>query len=634
MACHTHKSEFHFTFDLMAYWGIDLGTTYSSIAICKNKGTIEVIPDPSGKYSISSTVIYKDGEVIVGTQAEQQKQMYTDRVVFDSKRIIGRHMGDGEDRRAIYEMKDVWPFEIEENPNGCARIVLRTGRRLEAYEVSGEILKYLYNMARQRERNPTNKAVITVPASFTDQQKADTKRAAEYAGFGEVELISEPTAAAIAFGVAEKGYDRKQTVLVFDFGGGTLDVSILEFQNNKFTVKGAPAGITRLGGRDIDEALLNFVLETTNHTDILEKAGHRSNKVRAKRLARVREAVIDAKKQLSENTEAEIVVDLGDDELEFILTRADFERVCGPIFSKVLDPVKEAMANASISKKDIDVLLCVGGSSKIPYVQRIVSDFIGKRAIVGVDPEQAVVKGAAIVAASKWSDSGPSITYTDVCPFDIGVSILGGVMSPVLNKGTAYGSAGSSTYWTVFNYQTSVSFDVYEGLRKVAKANKLLGSFKVSGLPSKLAEEVAVNVTFTLGKSDGTVNIKAECPGVETKCLTVTRDSTKYSSAEIFAMQASAESQSVDDEKEAAKLREHGNLDALYGNVVSLLTQESRMEKILGPQECERIKKDAREKREKLRLDDVRIGDLAKAKEEYRRALEKCFDGQIPKFLK
>lgn len=628
------QSEFHFNFDLMAYWGIDLGTTYSSIAICKNKGTIEVVPDPSGRYSISSTVIYKDEEVIVGTQAEQQKQMYTDRVVFDSKRIIGRHMGDGEDRRAIYEMKDVWPFEIEEDPNGCARIVLRTGKRLEAYEVSGEILKYLYNMARQRERNPTNKAVITVPASFTDQQKADTKRAAEYAGFGEVELISEPTAAAIAFGVAEKGYDRKQTVLVFDFGGGTLDVSILEFQNNKFTVKGAPAGITRLGGRDIDEALLNFVLESTNHTDILERAGHRSNKVLAKRLTRVREAVIDAKKQLSESPEAEIVVELGDEDLEFTLTRAEFELVCRPIFSKVLDPVKEAMANASISKKDIDILLCVGGSSKIPCVQRIVSDFIGKRAIVGVDPEQAVVKGAAIVAASKWSDSGPTITYTDVCPFDIGVGSATGVMISVLKKGTAYGASGGVYLYTGWNYQTSLGCDVYEGLRKVAKANKLLGSFTISGLPSKLAGEVSMKVTLTLGKSDGTVSVKAEYPGMETKCLTVTRDSTKYSSAEIFAMQASAESQSLDDEKEAAKMKEHGHLRMLYDNVVSFLNHESGMEKILGRQECERIKEDAREKREKLRLDDVRIGDFAIAKEEYRRALEKCFDGQIPKFLK
>lgn len=634
------------SFSRMAVWGIDLGTTYSSIALCHSETNIAVIPDRSSKYSIASMVVYTEGgDVIVGTAAETRQAGAAERVVFDSKRIIGCNMRHWQDRKAIDDMRLSWPFQIEENSDGYARIRLPAlGKSVEAYEVSGEILKYLWELAKETVENPTKQCVITVPANFTAAQREDTLKAARYAGLQVIKMINEPTAAAIAYQKQSGGFPGKKTLLVFDFGGGTLDVSVLECKNSNFQVRGV-AGDTKLGGRDIDEALLKFIVKREGLEKIRDAAKDKNNKSAVMKFARLRAAVIAAKIQLSSTTSAPIFVDMikGEDPLDTTITRKDFDKVCETIFAKILDPVREALAMARIEKDRVDAILLVGGSSKIMKVKEILRDYFGREPFHGVDPEQAVVRGAAIVADDEGAKKGGGkLTIVDVCPMDIGTDIQGGRMSPILVKGSAFGSSASKSYVTTSNFQRNMTVRVYEGPRVKANENKLIGKFKISGIPPKLAQEVSVNVTFSLDMN-GMLDIRAECPGTTTQTCRISRENCPYTAQEMLEIERSAEQMEERDEEEVAQSTELYLLDCLYDNISSFIDHEMKESKrrteAFGLRKLTNIQKSAQEQKNKLRKDNVTIGDVRAAKDEYRAKLKPYFFAgpdapcEFPKFL-
>lgn len=394
-------------------FGIDLGTTFSSIAFGVEDGhgkTVQVIADSYGRDLVPSVVCWDDDGVFVGTEAERRDVFKAKHVVFDSKRLIGhRLLGH------IKAMHDSlgWPFRLRKNSAKKIRIVINGKQGLiKPYEVSGEILKHLWKMAKKRVANPTKKCVITVPANFSCKQITDTLKAAKYAGLDVVRLINEPTAAAIAYSIMNMSGAEKKIVLVFDFGGGYLDVSLIEINGRDFIVK-ATSGDPYLGGCDIDTALVEFLLEREKITNIRDDV---------MKMSRLKKAVVTAKIALSESNEALVCVDdlFGEGPFECELTREDMERACTHIFANLLDPVKDVLQVGGVTKEQVDEILLVGGSSKIPKVKEIVEDFFGKRSCQDVDPERAVVQGAAILASleGKRKVSTPPAGGLGPAPFD------------------------------------------------------------------------------------------------------------------------------------------------------------------------------------------------------------------------
>ena len=445
----------------MRAFGIDLGTTYSSIALCHDRNRLDVYRNKSNATDIPSIAHYEGGKFSIGTAAEAYLIRDPESTIFDTKRMIGRPVGD----KGIEEARSRWPFKVESNAEGNPVIVIPSGPKIEPYKVSGEILKHLADIANSHLEKPISDCVVTVPANFTNAQKEDTLKAAKYAGLKVLELVPEPTAAAIAFGIlsTEQSTGTSETILVFDFGGGTLDVSVLQRRGEHFDVK-AVAGDTMLGGRDIDDCLLDYIIKR-EHLESVQ--------TQPRTIGRIRKAVVEAKIQLSDSGDKGLVlvenVD-GNNDLDCWITRVQFDNACRRVFDRITYPVQEALELAGIDKGKVDKILLVGGSSRIPKVKEVIeSFFLGKRAFHGVDPSQAVVRGAAFYAGKLCGCPGlASFSVTNVCPLSLGVE-SGGVMSFVIPRGTAYGSTKTVSYVTSLNYQESVYLRVYEGERPQPK---------------------------------------------------------------------------------------------------------------------------------------------------------------------
>ena len=537
--------------------GIDLGTTYSCVGVFRDD-RIEIIANDQGNRTTPSFVAFTDTERLIGDAAKNQVAMNPHNTVFDAKRLIGRRYGDAEVQS---DMKH-WPFKIIEK-NGKPVIEVEFKGETKEFtpeEISSMVLVKMREVAEAYLGGTVNNAVVTVPAYFSDSQRQATKDSGLIAGLNVLRIINEPTAAAIAYGLDKKG-EGERNVLIFDLGGGTFDVSLLTIEEGIFEVK-ATAGDTHLGGEDFDNRLVNhFVNEF--------KRKHKKDlTTNARALRRLRTACERAKRTLSSAAQTSIEIDSLFEGIDFYtsITRARFEELCQDLFRGTMEPVERVLRDAKIDKSSVHEIVLVGGSTRIPKIQRLVSDFFNKDANKSINPDEAVAYGAAVQAAILSGDTSSKSTneilLLDVAPLSVGIETAGGVMTALIKRNTTIPTKKSETFSTYSDNQPGVLIQVYEGERARTKDNNLLGKFELTGIPPAPRGVPQIEVTFDLD-ANGIMNVGATEKGTgKAHKITLTNDKGRLSKEEIERMLAEAEKYKEEDEKEASRIHAKNGLES------------------------------------------------------------------------
>ena len=537
--------------------GIDLGTTYSCVGVFRDD-RIEIIANDQGNRTTPSFVAFTDTERLIGDAAKNQVAMNPHNTVFDAKRLIGRRYGDAEVQA---DMKH-WPFKIVEKAGKPNIKVEFKGEEKEftPEEISSMILVKMRETAEAYLGGTVNNAVVTVPAYFSDSQRQATKDAGLIAGLNVLRIINEPTAAAIAYGL-DKKTEGERNVLIFDLGGGTFDVSLLTIEEGIFEVK-STAGDTHLGGEDFDNRLVNhFVNEF--------KRKHKKDlTTNARALRRLRTACERSKRTLSSAAQTSIEIDSLFEGIDFYtsITRARFEELCQDLFRGTMEPVERVLRDAKVDKSSVHEIVLVGGSTRIPKIQRLVSDFFNKDPNKSINPDEAVAYGAAVQAAILSGDTSSKSTneilLLDVAPLSLGIETAGGVMTALIKRNTTIPTKKSETFSTYSDNQPGVLIQVYEGERARTKDNNLLGKFELTGIPPAPRGVPQIEVTFDLD-ANGIMNVGATEKGTgKANKITITNDKGRLSKEEIERMLAEAEKYKEEDEKEASRIHAKNGLES------------------------------------------------------------------------
>lgn len=589
--------------------GIDLGTTNSAIAVMEG-GAAKIIPTAEGRNTFPSIVTFKGDETLVGDPAKRQMMLNPKKTVNSVKRFMGRKANDTAVKAAIKHVS----YDIESGKDGMA-VVKIDGKEYTPQEISAKILGKAKADAESYLGGEVDRAVITVPAYFDDSQRQATKQAGEIAGLTVERIVNEPTAAALAYGLDKKG---NSTIAVYDLGGGTFDISILEIGDGVFEVK-ATNGDTFLGGDDFDNAIIEWIL-----AEFKKESGKDLSKD-PQALQRIKDAAEKAKIELSSAQTTEInqpFITQGDEgqplHLTMNMSRAKLEELVDDLIKKSFEPVQKAMKDAKVSASDISDVVLVGGMTRMPKIQEEVKKFFGKEPHKGVNPDEVVAVGAAIQAGVIAGDVN-DVVLLDVTPLTLGLETLGGIRTPLIERNTTIPTKKSQVFSTAADNQTQVEINVLQGEREMAADNRTLGKFILDGIPPARRGEPQVEVTFDID-SNGILHVTAQEKNTGKEQKITIQNSTNLSEEEVEKMKQDAEKHAGDDKKKKELIEARNHATSVSFEIEKQLKEYGDK---LDPKDKEEIEENVKKLKELAAQESATKEELDKATDEMFKSAQK-----------
>jgi heat shock protein 1/8 len=554
--------------------GIDLGTTYSCVGIFQN-GKVDIVIDPSsGSRTMASYVAFTDTERLIGNIAKNQSSMNPKNTIYDAKRFIGMNFSDSK----IQEIIPRYPFTIKGDNNDKIYFEVEYKNETKKFypeEISAMLLGKMKEMAEEYTNKKATKVVITIPAHFADSQRNATKSAGKIAGFEEVlRIINEPTSAGLAYGIEKNNSSREINVLIVDVGGGTADMSILCIDGGLYETKGT-AGDKFLGGSDIDNKIVEYMINE------FKRKFKSDPSTSPKAMKRFKNAAENIKKNLSTSTTSSIEIESVFDGNDYnsSITRAKFEQICSPIFDKCINLIKQVLDDTNTKIQDINEIVLVGGTTRIPKLQSIISEYFNNKQLnKSINPDEAVCYGAAIQGAiltNTGDEKTKDLLLVDCCSLNLGIKTNGSIMTPLIEKNSAIPIKKSQIFSTAENNQPAVTIEVLEGVSPIADKNRKLGSFNLEGIPKMPRGQPQIEVTFSLdANSILTVSALEKSTG-NSKNIEIKQDDNKLSKEEIDKMIEEAEKYKKEDEERAYNIQSRNKLESLLYDRKNSIENES-----------------------------------------------------------